>query len=692
MEFLEGLNEEQQRVVLSKGRPILVIAGAGSGKTKTIVHKALYLIQNQEFLVRAKRLLLITFTNKAANEIKERIKKYAPNSEISWIGTFHSVAARIIRTQHHLFGLSKDFRVLDEDDTKKLFQTLLKNTDIKKEDGKKLFIKVNQAIEGILFLDEDNNFDKQVLDYKESFINLMIEQNAVSFSYLIGGLKQKLEENQDLRAYYQKYFDYIIIDEFQDTNTSQYEIVKYISKEDNICVIGDPNQCIYEWRMAHPDNIMSFINDFNPEIIKLGTNYRSLPTILNLANDVLTKSKASWKDLVPTLKSQKTDDNIKPILTSHINEEEEARFIAKKIAELKDKIPYEEMAILVRAGFITDFIEKALASYKIPYMVVGALKFFQRKEIKDILSYVYFAINPKDSISFERAISNPKRGIGEKTIDRIINLSKQKSIDLIKASELILSNKLFQENPFLIAIKRLKNNLEKDPSSLAFHIQKLIQDIDYYAYLEKEYKDDAEERKENLKELVRFFETQHITDIKEFLQELSLLEEDEESKSNAVKVMTIHKAKGLEFEVVFLPRLENGILPHAKSFDDIASMEEERRLFYVAITRAKKHLFMSYTQNGVLSNFAEELDKNLIDTSYLPKNISNIVSKTINTHKSITQKQKNNSSHNINKGDIVKHDVFGEGTVISVDMFNGIAKVKFKDKERSISKDFLKTI
>jgi Superfamily I DNA and RNA helicases len=451
--------KSKKKVVLSNGKPLLVVAGAGSGKTKTIIHKALYLIFNQEYKIRGSRLLMITFTNKAANEIKERIQKYAnllgKDINIEWVGTFHSVASRVIRKHHATFGLSNDFRVLDEEDSVRLFKSIIKDKDIEKEEAKKLYIAVNQAIEGIRFLNEDNKFDRKVLELKDIFLNAMIETSAVTFSYLMGAFKDMLQKDGAFRNYYQNFFDYIIVDEFQDTNTTQYEIIKHISKKDNICVIGDPNQCIYEWRMAHPDNIISFIEDYNPEIIKLNINYRSSSEILSLANDVLKNSKAKWKELVPILKSHKKENQAhpKPIITFHPNEEKEAEWIAKKIEELSKSVPLEEIAILVRVSYITNFLEQALVKAKIPHKIIGALRFFQRKEIKDILAYLHLAINPKDSLSFQRAITNPKRGIGEKTIEKIINLSKQKSIDLIQATKYVLGNKLFEENDFIKAME-----------------------------------------------------------------------------------------------------------------------------------------------------------------------------------------------------------------------------------------------
>ncbi len=708
MDLLQGLNEEQKKVVLSTGKPILVVAGAGSGKTKTIIHKALHLILSEYSKVRAKRLLMITFTNKAANEIKERIRRYGDtlgyDLKIEWIGTFHSIASKIIRRHHAIFGLSSDFRILDEEDSKRLFQGLLKGQEISKEEGKKLYIAVNQLIEGIRAIDEDNKFDKKVVEFKDLFLNAMLETNAVSFSYLMGAFKDMLEKDEAFREYYQKFFDYIIVDEFQDTNTTQYEIVKHISKKDNVCVIGDPNQCIYEWRNAHPDNIMNFIEDYNPEIIKLNINYRSSTDILSLANEVLNHSKAKWKELVPILKSHKLDESNakKPLIISHPTEEKEAEWIAKKINELSKDIPLEEMAILVRVSYITNFLEQALVKAKIPHRVVGALRFFQRKEVKDILAYLYLAINPKDTVSFQRAITNPKRGIGEKTVERIVNFSKQKSIDLIQATKYILGNRLFEENNFVNAIERLKHNLEKGTENISFYVEKLIKDIRYYEYLEEEYKEDCKERIENIKELIRFFEleskkgaTNQKESLKELLQELSLSEDDENDNIKGVRIMTIHKAKGLEFEVVFIPRLENGILPHSSAFNDILDMEEERRLFYVGITRAKRHLFLSYTDLGKISSFIQEINKELLDISLLPKEkTKDMAAKVITDYKPINYKSQDKKSKKLKSeikiGDIVFHEVFGEGRVINIS--KDIANVRFKDKDRTIMKDFLKPV
>ena len=708
-ELLEGLNEEQKKVVLSNGKPLLVVAGAGSGKTKTIIHKALYLIFNQEYKIRGSRLLMITFTNKAANEIKERIQKYAnllgKYINIEWVGTFHSVASRIIRKHHAIFGLSNDFRVLDEEDSVRLFKSIIKDKDIKKEEAKKLYIAVNQAIEGIRFLDEDNKFDRKVLELKDIFLNAMIETSAVTFSYLMGAFKDMLQKDGAFRNYYQNFFDYIIVDEFQDTNTTQYEIIKHISKKDNICVIGDPNQCIYEWRMAHPDNIISFIEDYNPEIIKLNINYRSSSEILSLANDVLKNSKAKWKELVPILKSHKKENQAhpKPIIMFHPNEEKEAEWIAKKIEDLSKSVPLEEIAILVRVSYITNFLEQALVKAKIPHKIIGALRFFQRKEIKDILAYLHLAINPKDSVSFQRAITNPKRGIGEKTIEKIINLSKQKSIDLIQATKYVLGNKLFEENDFINAMERLVYNLEKGQAkdgNISFYVEKLIKDIKYFEYLEQEYKEDYQERIDNVKELLRFFEIEaqkhqenQKESLKELLQEISLMEEDDKDNSKAVKIMTIHKAKGLEFEAVFMPRLENGILPHSSAFSDVLDMEEERRLLYVGITRAKRYLFLSYTAAGKASDFINIMDKTLLDTSFLPKEtLKNQEAKTLTKYESISYKSSKNkvSKVDIKVGDSVFHEVFGEGVVLNIS--NGVANVKFKDKDRTIVKEFLKPL
>lgn len=700
MNILEGLNKEQRSAVEYLDKSLLIVAGAGSGKTKTIVHKALYLIKEKGFSPSS--ILLVTFTNKAAKEIKDRIIKYLKdykfdeNITFPWVGTFHSIGAKIIRRYSSFFGLKKDFRVLDEEDSKKLFTELLRETTISKEEAKKLYKNVLLYIEDLedFNKEEENSIKKienqNVIDFGERFKNLMITQNAVNFSFLMGELKRKLLEEEKLRDKVRAMFDYAIVDEFQDTNKTQYEILKLIAPKNATTVIGDPNQCIYEWRQAHPTNIISFLEDFEPNVITLNINYRSTSSILKFANSILSSSKASWKDLIPTLVSDKQEESSKkPILLSFTSDEKEAEFIAQKILELKDREDISSIGILVRATFITDQIERALTKKGIPYYIVGTVKFFERKEIKDILSYLYFALNENDFISFERSITNPKRKVGKKTIEDIKRLAEQKNITLYEALKLYLSSSLTVKTTYIEPIKDLK---EKIKSNFPIYkaLEELIDKINYKNYLKEEFPTEKEyqEKLENIEELIRFFkikeEDKSLSDI---LSEISLYTDEDNNleSSTKVKIMTIHASKGLEFDVVFLPRVEDGILPHKLSFDSDQRIEEERRLFYVASTRAKKLIILSFTKAGQPSRFLKEIDISLIDN----KSVFTKVEKREKTYieTPFYKKEKKKNFYSFQVGQIVSHSIFGKGVIKKLS--DNKALVLFEAGEKEVITDFL---
>ncbi len=700
MNILEGLNKEQRLAVEYLDKSLLIVAGAGSGKTKTIVHKALYLIKEKGFSPSS--ILLVTFTNKAAKEIKDRIIKYLKdykfdeNITFPWVGTFHSISAKIIRRYSSFFGLKNDFRVLDEEDSKKLFTELLRETTISKEEAKKLYKNVLLYIEDLEdFNKEEENSIKRienqnVIDFGERFKSLMITQNAVNFSFLMGELKRKLLEEEKLRNKVRAMFDYAIVDEFQDTNKTQYEILKLIAPKNATTVIGDPNQCIYEWRQAHPTNIISFIEDFEPNVITLNINYRSTSPILKFANSILSSSKASWKDLIPILVSDRQEESSKkPLLLSFTSDEKEAEFIAQKILEIKDREDISSIGILVRATFITDQIERALTKKGIPYYIVGTVKFFERKEVKDILSYLYFALNENDFISFERSITNPKRKIGKKTIEDIKRLAEQKNITLYEALKLYLSNSLTVKTTYIEPLRDLK---EKIKSNFPIHkaLEELIEKINYKNYLKEEFPTEKEyqEKLENIEELIRFFkikeEGKSLSDI---LSEISLYTDEDNNleSSTKVKIMTIHASKGLEFDIVFLPRVEDGILPHKLSFDSDQRIEEERRLFYVASTRAKKLLILSFTRAGQPSRFLKEIDISLIEN----KSVFTKAEKREKTYieTPFYKKEKKKNFYNFEVGQIVSHSIFGKGVIKRLS--ENKALVLFEAGEKLVITDFL---
>ncbi len=655
--LMDGLNPSQRRAVLHFGRPLLIVAGAGSGKTKTLAHKVEFLIKEKG--IPPEKILAITFTNKAGREIRERVKKVV-SVELPWAGTFHSVALKLLRTKAKEIGINSHFSILSEGDRNQLIKRLAQSLQVKPESLKSYMA---DRLE-----DLKEPYDQRLEALMEEYLSLLKEMNLLDFSGLMWYAKLLLEKQPHIK----NFFDFILVDEFQDTNTVQYEIIKLLARE-NICVVGDPNQCIYEWRYARPDNILRFKEGFNPDVIKLEYNYRSTTYIIHVANAVLSASSAEWKDLIPILKPTKQEGE-KPTVRRFERVEEEAVWIATKIKDLLQSYKPSQIAILVRVGYITESIERALVSMKIPYRVVGAVRFFERAEIKDALSFFRVLLNPKDSLNFSRALQIATRGIGEKTVEMVVKEGKGnclagaqallKSLPQAKATELYT---------FLQRLSRLYKNLENYPQAL----EEFLREIDFWQYLTESYKD-AEEREENLKELLRYLRQKHSEgySLSDVIEEVDFLT-DKEEEEGSVRIMTIHASKGLEFDAVFLPRLEEGILPHERAKDSNEELEEELRLFYVAITRAKDLLFMSYTRASKPSRFLSLIPKSLLDLSAFVK-------------KKTSYMPELKSLKAFKVGDRVRHELFGEGVVIALE--DSKAVVEFERGRKTIHTAFLKPV
>ncbi|WP_448583277.1 ATP-dependent helicase [Thermocrinis sp.] len=653
------LNPSQEKVVKHFGSPVMVIAGAGSGKTKTLAHKVEFLIKEKG--IRPERILAITFTNKASKEIAERIEKVC-SVKLEWVGTFHSFSLKILREKAKLIGIPRQFSVIDREDSEKILKNLLKNKglDLRKVEELKAYMSKRRED-----LKPPTDADLEALF--EDYINYLRENSLLDFSDLLWELL-RLCRLTDLSGM----FDYILVDEFQDTNTVQYEIIKHLSKQ-NICVVGDPNQCIYEWRYARPDNMLRFMREFNPQVIKLEHNYRSKRYIIEVANCVLSASQAEWKDLIPHLISVRGGEE-KPVVRRFSNDQEEARWIVEKIKELSKSYPLSQMAILLRVGYLTEIYERALFSASIPYKVVGEVRFFERSEIKDALSFLKVLINRKDRLSFERALEVGTYGIGKSTLNHI---EKFYSEDWLRACQLSLktlsptkASALYQ---FLIKLQKI------DLTNYAQSLEEFLGSIEFFERLKERYPKNWLEREENVKELFRYLrekEKEGYT-IQEVLEEINLVGGGEE-EANGVKLMTIHASKGLEFSVVFLPRLEEGILPHEKSLNNIRELEEERRLFYVAITRAKDLLFMSYTKNDKSkpSRFLSDIDKRFLDLSAFKKETPAIPELV--------------STVRLKVGQQVIHRVFGKGKVIKLE--GEKVTVDFDGKIKTIYCTFLEPL
>lgn len=652
------LNPSQEKAVKHFGKPLLIIAGAGSGKTKTLAHKLEYLVCEKG--LRQDRVLVLTFTNKSAREIKERIIKVTGNNA-EWTGTFHSIALRMLKQDRRTIG------IIDEEDRKKLLKSILKDLSLGKE--------ILELADAYILSRRENLEEPKDGILEEVYIRydqMLKEQNLLDFSGILSEAYELLRRQSDR---WRNFFEFVMVDEFQDTNRIQYEILKLLVKK-NICVVGDPNQCIYEWRHARPDNILRFKSDFDPDIVKLEYNYRSKRHIIAVANAVLLASKAIWKDMIPTLKATK-DGEEKPTVRRFQTQLEETVWIAQEIKRLLERYKPSDIAILVRVSYLTETFERAFFNARIPYRTVGAVRFFERAEVKDALAFLKLLTNPADELSFKRCLENALIGLGNKAYTFIKNFYEDNWFSAsVKAVKHLSGRGREKLEKFLLELLNLKENI----SEYDIALREFLKKVGYTDYMRIKYRKDYEERKENLEELFRFLEEKRKDGISlsEVLEEISLMSQEEEG-SDAVSIMTIHASKGLEFSVVFLPRLEEGILPHERSIKDLQELEEERRLFYVAITRAKDLLYMTYTKEkgAKPSRFLSDIPKEHLDLSaYRVKK---------NTYADDLA-----PNHTIRVGDIVIHRIFGKGKVLALE--DGKAKVDFGDKVKNIHTAFLESI
>lgn len=609
MDYLKGLNDRQREAVLHTEGPLLILAGAGSGKTRVVTHKIAYLIEEKG--VFPGNILAITFTNKAANEMKERVAKLLSTMvEDMWIGTFHSVCVRILRRDIDKIGYNRSFTIYDRDDQITLIRECIKERNLNKD-----MYKESAILSHISNL-KDNMVDPNTYinhNYSDFYLRnvgelyLLYEEklkqyNALDFDDLIIKAVELLKTYPRVLDYYQRKFQYIFVDEYQDTNKIQYELVRLLSdRHKNICVVGDPDQSIYSWRNADISNILDFEKDFeNATTIILEQNYRSTKNILRVANNVIKnnfdrKEKNLWTD----------NGEGEPIVYKELdNSEDEAIFVAGKISELMNKgYNLSDFAILYRTNAQSRSFEEIFVRNNIPYKIVGGVKFYDRKEVKDILAYLKVLDNPADNISLKRIINVPKRGIGNATVEKLEEIASDMGISIY---EVLLD--LDQVDGLS---SRVKNNLKpfihmmnrlmalKEIMGIKDFIEEVINTTGYLSDLERENSIEAQTRIENIKELISVaidFEVRTgESSLEEFLATIALLSDIDKTtdETNVVTLMTVHSAKGLEFPVVFLVGMEEGLFPISRALDNEADLEEERRLCYVAITRAEKLLFIT---------------------------------------------------------------------------------------------------
>lgn len=638
--LLNGLNPEQQRAVKTTDGPLLLMAGAGSGKTRVLTHRIAYLMVEKQ--VNPYNILAITFTNKAAREMKERIYSMMGGvADEIWVSTFHSMCVRILRRDIDRLGYNRNFTILDTTDQQSVVKTILKekNLDPKKYDPRAILGAISSAKNELIGPEEfaknaGGHMDQIVADVYELYQKRLRKNQALDFDDLIMTTIQLFQRVPEVLTFYQRKFQYIHVDEYQDTNRAQYMLVKLLAQRfQNLCVVGDSDQSIYRWRGADIANILSFEKDYpRSEVILLEQNYRSTKRILFAANEVI-KNNLNRRD--KNLWTENPEGN-KIFYYRADSEQSEAQFVAGKIKEAvqSGKRKYSDFAILYRTNAQSRVMEEVLLKSNIEYSIVGGVKFYDRKEIKDTLAYLRLIANPDDDISLTRVINVPKRGVGSSSVDKIANFADMHDMSMFQA---LGSIELIGLSPKITKACRefydLINNYThmQEYLSVTELVEEVLEKTGYYEMLKAEKSIEAQSRLENLDEFLsvtkNFEEGNEDKSLIAFLTDLALVADidklDEDGKQvDTVVLMTLHSAKGLEFPVVFLLGLEEGVFPHSRSLMEEAEMEEERRLAYVGITRAEEELFITNAQMRTLfgrtnmnppSRFIGEIPANLID-------------------------------------------------------------------------------
>ncbi len=638
--LLEGLNDIQAEAVLHTDGPVLIVAGAGSGKTRALTHRIAYLIRERD--VSPGQILAITFTNKAAREMAERVEGLmgARMAHGMWILTFHSACARILRREHAHLGVPSSFTIYDDGDTERLIAQVLKDLDLdpKRFPPKAMAAGIGRAKDQVIgpdrFAEQAGNF------YEETIAKVYAEYErrkkaagALDFDDLISEMVRLFDEHPEVLQHYQERFRYILVDEYQDTNRAQYELVNQLAaKYRNVCVVGDADQGVYSWRGATIQNILDFERDYpDAAVFLMEQNYRSTQNILEIANalianNVQRKPKSLWTEAPNgelTVRYRAEDEH------------DEAFFVADEIERLRasEGFRYRDVAVFYRTNAQSRVLEDVLMRIGTPYRVFGGVRFYQRKEIKDILAYLRLLVNPQDVISFRRVVNTPKRGIGDATVASVETFAYDEGIHVLDACRQVdriatlgtrAKGAVFG---FVQVVEALQRHLD-DGAGPARMVEFATQESGYLAELEEERTIEAQGRIENLQELAgvaaEIVAREPDTDLAGFLEQVSLVGEQDEydEDESAITLMTLHIAKGLEFPVVFIVGLEDGIFPHYRSMTDSAALEEERRLAYVGITRAQQRLYLAYawsrtlfgqTQYNPPSRFLSEIPEHLLD-------------------------------------------------------------------------------
>ena len=610
---LKSLNEEQKKAVKQTDGPIMIVAGAGSGKTRVLTYKVAYLI---DMGVNPENILALTFTNKAAKEMKERIHELVGGKASSiWMGTFHSIFARILRIESKQIGYESNFSIYDAEDSHSLVQNIISNFNIELEAitsnsirHKISFFKNHMVLPGEFKKKHMHSFiDEKVAEVFEEYQKRLYENNAMDFEDLLLKPIELFNKKSNLYQKYKKKFKYILVDEFQDTNKAQYEIIKMlINKDGNICVVGDDAQSIYSWRGANLGNMLDFEKDFlKRKIFKLEQNYRSTKTILLAADSIIKNNK---DQLIKTLWTENNDGELLTLIKC-ADEKDEAFQIAKYIKQeiSKKKLSLKDIAILYRTNAQSRALEDIFRREKIPYKIIGGVEFYKRKEVKDIVAYLRVLSNHNDEESLLRIMNFPQRGIGSTTIKRMIAFARKHDISLYdtmaRIFEVIDIKERIQKNVKAFRLLLEKYTDLKDKFSLGELSRAMVDELGVLKIFKEEGTPESRARLENISELLNslseFSSSNKDAKLEEYLEDVSLVSDIDlyEGKANSVTLLTVHSAKGLEFPIVFISGCEEDIFPLSNRFNSDATVEEERRLFYVAVTRAQEKVYISHARS-----------------------------------------------------------------------------------------------
>ncbi len=721
--ILDSLNDKQKEAVLTTEGPVLILAGAGSGKTRCIVHRIAYLIHEKK--VSPHNILAVTFTNKAANEMKERLQnQFDINTRYLWVGTFHSMCARILRNESQYLPIGQNYTIFDDVDQQRIMKNVLKEINLAESNFpvKKVLNIIshqkNNLIEYQDFTSDDQYFGKYLREIYEAYQKFLIKNNGVDFDDMLLYTVKVFQEHPEVLEQYQNRFKYILIDEYQDTNFAQYRFAYLLARmHKNICVVGDDDQSIYSWRGADIGNILSFEKDYkNPRIIRMTQNYRSPKIVLSAANDLISHNQSRHKKELWT-------DNLEGkniFLYNTQNERHEAMLISEKIRELNNtqNVSLKDIAIFYRTNAQSRVLETQFIKEKIDYRIVGGINFFQRKEIKDIIAYLRLVSNPQDNESFLRIVNFPKRGIGKTSISYLLDFAIEKNQSLLESIEMI--DDCIQLTP------SAKNNLTlfkkmidsfiviAADNRINVVVKKVIDAVEILDYYRFDDTIEGDSKAENIREFVAStdefaenFITIHDTEptLHEFMQNLSLVADIDmtDEDRDVVSLMTMHNAKGLEFHYVFIVGAEDGLIPHRNSMDTPGDLEEERRLFYVAMTRTMKELSISYAQSrryydstmsSFPSRFINDINKEYL--SLLDMTNINIQNEFVNTNSRTKRTFDLGTQHGIFKvGQRIEHISFGKGRILSIRKDGDITKltISFDSGElKKIISDYVKLI